>query len=152
MKVYGFGGKLSKGLYKVVNVTIDSERVFQLIASDSLCVIDSDYLVRNRHILARNELRSCPTASSDEISVIIGADLYYKVVTGVIKRLDDDLVAVETVYGWTLHGISDTSGEVSVNLCQTCDIGIKKFWDLELSGIVPGGNIENAASCEVAID
>ncbi|KAG0426521.1 hypothetical protein HPB47_026373, partial [Ixodes persulcatus] len=38
------------------------------------------------------------------IDILIGADNYWKAVTGSIKRLDEDLTAVETIFRWTLQG------------------------------------------------
>ncbi|KAG0439996.1 hypothetical protein HPB47_016440 [Ixodes persulcatus] len=39
-----------------------------------------------------------------DIDILIGADNYWKAVTGSIKRLAGDLTAVETIFGWTLQG------------------------------------------------
>lgn len=38
------------------------------------------------------------------ISLLIGADFYWKLVTGVIRRLSKNLTAVKTVFGWMVHG------------------------------------------------
>ncbi|KAG0427759.1 hypothetical protein HPB47_025210 [Ixodes persulcatus] len=38
------------------------------------------------------------------IDIPIGADNYWKAVTGSIKRPDEDLTAVKTIFGWTLQG------------------------------------------------
>ncbi|KAL1467384.1 hypothetical protein MTO96_042227 [Rhipicephalus appendiculatus] len=39
------------------------------------------------------------------ISVIIGSDNYWRIVTGKIERLSNDLCAVETIFGWLVQGI-----------------------------------------------
>ncbi|GFX19923.1 uncharacterized protein TNCV_1434831 [Trichonephila clavipes] len=44
-----------------------------------------------------------------EISILIGADYYYQVVTGRITRLNKNLVTVETLFGWSLQGQSTDS-------------------------------------------
>ncbi|KAG0425719.1 hypothetical protein HPB47_027148 [Ixodes persulcatus] len=56
---------------------------------------------------------SCSGFKRDiDIDVLIGADNYWKAVTGSIKRLDGDLTAVETIFGWTLQGPVRPSPEV----------------------------------------
>lgn len=39
-----------------------------------------------------------------ELSVLIGADFYWEMVSGRVKRLSDSLVAIETMFGWTVQG------------------------------------------------
>ncbi|KAL1486759.1 hypothetical protein MTO96_046826, partial [Rhipicephalus appendiculatus] len=39
------------------------------------------------------------------ISVIIGSDNYWRIGTGKIERLSNDLCAVETIFGWLVQGI-----------------------------------------------
>ena len=39
--------------------------------------------------------------------MLIGADLYYKFVTGPNVGLNDELIAVETMFSWVLHGPLD---------------------------------------------
>lgn len=39
------------------------------------------------------------------ISVLIGSDCYWRIVTGRIERLSSDLCAVETVFGWLVQGV-----------------------------------------------
>ncbi|KAH7958846.1 hypothetical protein HPB49_005718 [Dermacentor silvarum] len=38
------------------------------------------------------------------ISVLIGADYYWQLVSGRIRRLDDSLTTIESIIGWRLHG------------------------------------------------
>ncbi|GFQ72723.1 integrase catalytic domain-containing protein [Trichonephila clavata] len=40
----------------------------------------------------------------EPITILIGADNYYDVVTGKVKHLSKKLVAVETIIGWRLQG------------------------------------------------
>ncbi|KAL1458808.1 hypothetical protein MTO96_043451 [Rhipicephalus appendiculatus] len=39
------------------------------------------------------------------ISVIIGSENYWRILTGKIERLSNDLCAVETIFGWLVQGI-----------------------------------------------
>lgn len=81
------------------------------------------------------------------ISLLIGADFYWQIVTGEVMHISNSLKAVNTFFGWTVHGSSDTCAySVNVNLATVLhtqvdndnaleDHEIKKFWDLETIGI-----------------
>ncbi|KAH7942764.1 hypothetical protein HPB52_000956 [Rhipicephalus sanguineus] len=45
-----------------------------------------------------------------EISVLLGSDVYWKVATGRIDRLSSDLTALETKFGWTVQGAMELAG------------------------------------------
>lgn len=83
------------------------------------------------------------------ISLLIGADNYWDVVTGTIKRISG-LVAVETIFGWTLQGptgsksssilSSSTTGVMRVTVSNEGVNGelstqLRSFWELEHIGI-----------------
>ncbi|XP_064464132.1 uncharacterized protein LOC135375332 [Ornithodoros turicata] len=61
------------------------------------------------------------SAPSSAIWVLIGSDHYWKVVTGSTVRLSKDLVAVETLFGWTVQAAFRF---ISANELQA-------FWELE---------------------
>ncbi|KAH7943786.1 hypothetical protein HPB52_011737 [Rhipicephalus sanguineus] len=44
------------------------------------------------------------TFQEDEISVLIGSDIYWDVATGQITRLSPQITAAETLFGWTIQG------------------------------------------------
>ncbi|GFW80456.1 reverse transcriptase domain-containing protein [Trichonephila clavipes] len=70
-----------------------------------------------------------------EISILIGADYYYQVVTGRITRLNQSLVTVETLFGWSLQGHSTDSEDILTMSVIVNESNISKqlseFWDLE---------------------
>ncbi|XP_064461678.1 uncharacterized protein LOC135371619 [Ornithodoros turicata] len=82
---------------------------------------------------------------SDDIQILVGSDLYWSIVTGESQRIDDNLFAVNTIFGWTLQGPSEMSG----NLCATVGVfrltvdnnendvssQLQSFWALEHIGI-----------------
>ncbi|GFV16585.1 DUF1758 domain-containing protein [Trichonephila clavipes] len=74
-----------------------------------------------------------------EISILIGADYYYQVVTGRITRLNKNLVTVETLFGWSLQGQSTDSEDILTMSVIVNESNISKqlceFWDLENLGI-----------------
>lgn len=48
-----------------------------------------------------------PNLQADtEISVLVGSDLYWKVATGQIRRLTEELTAVHTLFGWMVQGLA----------------------------------------------
>ncbi|KAL1474029.1 hypothetical protein MTO96_038295 [Rhipicephalus appendiculatus] len=49
------------------------------------------------------------------IELLVGADHYWDVTTGSVKRVNERLVAVETVLGWVLQG-TDTTSVVAVDM------------------------------------
>ncbi|XP_077501027.1 uncharacterized protein LOC144111873 [Amblyomma americanum] len=85
------------------------------------------------------------------VCILIGADRYWDVTTGKVKRVSDKLVAVETIFGWTLQGIvskttattclTTTTGvmRILVTTQQDNDVlsrQLKSFWELKHLGIV----------------
>ncbi|GFW15507.1 uncharacterized protein TNCV_4656471 [Trichonephila clavipes] len=74
-----------------------------------------------------------------EISILIGADYYYQVVTGRITRLNKNLVTVETLFGWSLQGQSTDSEDLLTMSVIVNESNISKqlseFWNLENLGI-----------------
>ncbi|XP_054711322.1 uncharacterized protein LOC129220912 [Uloborus diversus] len=54
--------------------------------------------------LLRNLILADSLDSQQPVGILIGADYYYNIVTGHIKRLNKNLVAVETIFGWSLQG------------------------------------------------
>ncbi|GFX04648.1 uncharacterized protein TNCV_2773791 [Trichonephila clavipes] len=67
-----------------------------------------------------------------EISILIGVDYYYQVVTGRITRLNKNLVAVETLFGSDREEFLTMS--VIVNQSNISK-QLSEFWDLENLGI-----------------
>lgn len=93
------------------------------------------------------------SASNDEeleLSVLIGADHYWEVASGKIERLSESLVAIETIFGWTVQGPVPMS---SMSEASCLKIGIEEdtqisdqlrsFWEIESLGITH--NLEQRA-------
>ena len=93
--------------------------------------------------------------SSASIDVLLGADVYWKVVTGEVRRADNGPVAIATRLGWVLSGpitvAQDSSNVTSVQCVQSCVNRLpaplsdsddnqltqqsREFWELESLGI-----------------
>ncbi|GBO06495.1 hypothetical protein AVEN_211539-1 [Araneus ventricosus] len=80
------------------------------------------------------------SCSKEEVAVLVGADYYYNIVLGGIRRLKGQLVATETIFRWCLIGRDSDVRDVSVSLNIIIEEYlisglIKKFWELESLGI-----------------
>ncbi|XP_065306118.2 uncharacterized protein [Dermacentor albipictus] len=97
------------------------------------------------------------TQDGAEIGLLLGSDYYWEVTTGGVRRLDSGLVAVETIFGWTLQGITHTTESTAmyvstVGVLRVAVIGeedqddtaaqLKSFWQLEHIGIVDEGEAD----------
>lgn len=76
---------------------------------------------------------------SQEIEVLVGSDYWGQLVVGKPIRLNCDLFAVKTVFGWTLSGPVPGWRESGVAMaCTSLHVGeasVSDLWDLEVIGI-----------------
>ncbi|GFU17504.1 uncharacterized protein NPIL_61521 [Nephila pilipes] len=109
-----------------------------------------DKSIDNKFRHLRNvQLADCYEFNNKEISILLGADYYYEVVTGRITRLSKHLDAVETLFVWSLQGRNTSSEELFTISVITKESNISKklykFWNLENMGIETKlSNDENA--------
>ena len=83
------------------------------------------------------------SADDPELSVLIGADYYWSTVSGRVERLTDTLVALESVFGWSVQG-PVTMSSVTEATCMHIRIEeetlvsrqLKAFWEIESLGIL----------------
>lgn len=82
------------------------------------------------------------------VDIIIGQDQYWKFVRGGVIRGEDDLVALESLFGWLVTGswlvpVGTTNVQCmslqlfSGGLSDISEFSLKNFWDLESIGISP---------------
>ncbi|GFT14098.1 integrase catalytic domain-containing protein [Nephila pilipes] len=103
---------------------------------------DIDISIYSKHLKG---LKLADTTKRDaNVSVLIGAENYYDVMTGRIKRISRKLVAAESLYGWCLIGISgpsnkNSSDSFAMKVVVEEDISkqLEAFWQLENLGIEP---------------
>ncbi|XP_030584685.1 uncharacterized protein LOC115779925 [Archocentrus centrarchus] len=82
-------------------------------------------------------------ANDSELSVLIGADFYWSTVSGRVERLTDKLVALESVFGWSVQG-PVTMSSVTEAACMHVRIEeealissqLKAFWEVDSLGII----------------
>ena len=58
----------------------------------------------------------CVAESDVDEDMLIGADYFWSIVTGVVRRGEEGLVAMETKLGWVLPGIVSKNCHDSVSL------------------------------------
>ena len=86
--------------------------------------------------------------SDSQIDVLVGADHYWNLMAGEVKRGSKGPVAIKTILGWVLNGTfqSQSSIQTSVNLCDSyvlkisaieqksiCNDKFTRFWEIENS-------------------
>jgi len=82
---------------------------------------------------------------AEKIDIIIGADNYYNCATGNLQHVEKELKLIETIFGWTYHGIlhkSDHCESYSNTMFVSCvnidnSLDVRLFWDEQLAGILP---------------
>lgn len=58
----------------------------------------------HKHQLLPADVTPTGSSSTNEVDVLIGSDLYWKVTTGDIHRLTEGLTAMKTLCGWVVQG------------------------------------------------
>ena len=100
------------------------------------------------------DLNLADSKTMGEIDLLIGSDFHWSLVTGKIKRgKEEDLVAIETDFGWVLNGpinekianthvalVHEAPAHVMNVCCEPTKIeclenDLNKLWDLETLGI-----------------
>ncbi|GFR20411.1 DUF1758 domain-containing protein [Trichonephila clavata] len=90
-----------------------------------------------------------------EIGLLVGSDNYWKFVGNRIERLDESLVAVETIFGFCIHGsVSEDkdNDEASVNFVvskESISHQLNQFWQLENLGIEVEEDIKDISENEI---
>ncbi|UYV83583.1 hypothetical protein LAZ67_23001537 [Cordylochernes scorpioides] len=79
--------------------------------------------------------------SNTEIELLLGADVYAKLLTGKKIELESGPVALETKLGWTVSGkvlgnVQTTKSQSSVLSCLVRDATIQDLWRLDVIGIM----------------
>ncbi|XP_054713646.1 uncharacterized protein LOC129223104 [Uloborus diversus] len=94
---------------------------------------------------------NCP-----KIEMLIGSDIYGKILTGRVKQLKGGLTAICTKLGWTVCGVSDDfhKGKNASAFCTNLaiqDFKISDLWSLETIGILDANlNLNNSLEEKIA--
>ncbi|GFT60853.1 integrase catalytic domain-containing protein [Trichonephila clavipes] len=167
--IHGLFGGIEKGKipkkYRVNVNNIDKSFSFDLDVMDQekICVsipkISNPKIInkiKNSGILASdicfNENMCLYENDPNEIHMLIGADFAGRLLTGEIKQITENLVAIHTRLGWTLMG---ESGE-NTRRCETLlslhvsDLDISELWRLDTIGIKDLGENQSKRELEEA--
>ena len=143
LQINGFGG-YSEETCQNIEITIpwkDTSLPINLIASNSFMDITVNDVSRFHPLLKSNGLTPCHSPKS--VNIIIGSDNFYTFVTGNTIKLTNQAFAIETIFGWVLHGhINNINCNTYINnvnseLNEESPVDVEKFWDNELAGILP---------------
>ncbi|GFX70364.1 integrase catalytic domain-containing protein [Trichonephila clavipes] len=97
--------------------------------------------------------RLAQSVEHETLNLGVMGDYYYDAVTGKDKHLSKKLVAVETIFGWFLQ--SRNSGNQSslapsvIVLENLISDQLKKFWNLEVSGLIDSKNKSDVSENEL---
>jgi len=80
---------------------------------------------------------------SPEIEILIGSDVIVKIETGVSVQLQENLRAVESIFGWAVQGVNpatqywNSASQLSVSVSDmfVSDLSVEQLWSLETIGI-----------------
>ena len=143
--IQGFGQKQISENCQVVSASASSEVgdiAFNLIATDNMNSLSNVLNVDSTKFQFNEAINLCPPPST--IDVIVGADTYYQFVTGNTRKLSRNIFAIETIFGYAIHGTAEISHkDPTYNLVTLLsdnsleELNVKKFWNTELSGILP---------------
>ncbi|XP_064462022.1 uncharacterized protein LOC135372307 [Ornithodoros turicata] len=113
LSVFSFAATHPKH-YRCEQVTVRLESLFEsdsvvdltALGVDDLCHIVVPPLgIKTIRVMQERGLPFADTCHTAEIGVLVGADYYWKVVTGNVESLATDLIAVETIFGWIVQNV-----------------------------------------------
>ncbi|KAF8789814.1 hypothetical protein HNY73_007724 [Argiope bruennichi] len=150
LSVYSFGAKQAKEhSYNIVRVELKNREdpslrievealVTENISATTLPAPNNN-ITKTYNKLKHLQLADIIDNRGKNISILIGVDYYYEIVSGRIKRLNNKLVATETIFGWCLQGHVGLSNDLMTMkiVVDEKDISdqLKQFWDLENLGV-----------------
>ncbi|GFS32505.1 integrase catalytic domain-containing protein [Trichonephila inaurata madagascariensis] len=119
LSVYSFGAdEAQEKIYDVVKIRLENRDQpslnieIEALVTDKISATNLPAPETNIPKVYK-QLKSLQLADSNEykenkIVILIGSDFYFDVVTGRIKRLNNKLVASETIFGWCIQGQGET--------------------------------------------
>ncbi|XP_025831568.1 uncharacterized protein LOC112904800 [Agrilus planipennis] len=143
-----FGGGQSEVVahkeYRVRMQSLESDFACNFVALDQEVICGRIEPIENKkwlHELNEFNIRLTDVWDCDDpISILIGADVAGKILTGCRKELKSGLVAFETLLGWTIMGavrkenVRENSTVAAISLyVKNCDL--KDLWSLDVLGI-----------------
>ena len=164
MVIKAFGNNNEKNMrlneYRVClrSINNDTSFYFKVLAVPTLCSPIGgqriELAVDQHPFLKKLQLADNEKCDNKNVDLLIGADVYWQIVTGEIKKDDNSgLIAINSVLGWLISGpIKSENQSSSVNVTtshvmkieceERSDVilteSLQKFWDLDTIGISEG--------------
>ena len=158
LNINGFGGSVKENCTVVeIYINFNGEKMpINVIATRNFRDIKF-----GNHVSHYDKLKCrglSPIESFSSIDILIGSDYFYRFVTGSQVKLSPSLCGIETVFGWTIHG-KHSNRDLNFNCdCSNFNISfdnipecfsIEKFWDNELTGILPIEDCSTECNSEI---
>ena len=144
IKVASMDGKIKRNL-----IALDEPKVCGRIPSVSKGPWLRELKKKNIWLTDYNTPNSNP-----EIEILVGSDYWGSLMTGKFFRLSCGLIAMESVFGWTISGVSNNpkneeSHAMSITTAMLAQpMSIENLWSLETIGIKDSAEIKSAAEKE----
>ncbi|XP_040070543.1 uncharacterized protein LOC120843291 [Ixodes scapularis] len=149
-----FGGKKRERTYRRVQVILRNQHSGQKHMIDALethSISEQELPSPEKDVIEKME--ELGLTSGDDlngldcggVAILLGSEHYWECITGRILRLSNSLTAVETAFGWAIHGSTQlTSDTVSCSqvivLISAADEQepaiLRRFWELESVGVL----------------
>ncbi|UYV81864.1 hypothetical protein LAZ67_20002726 [Cordylochernes scorpioides] len=114
-----------------------------------------------RELASKKIQLSAFKAESDEVELLLGADINPKIATANMIRLSDDLIARETLLGWVVQGKTEgkfpdknpnqVHNSMLITSLMTQEIKVSDLWSLENIGVMDDGQAESKKESDQAI-
>lgn len=136
-------GAMKENLKIIVTVR-DQQKISQGISRFSSKNTKIWEELREKEIKVTDIGEDCP-----EIEILIGANVYGKILTGKTVQLDSGLTAIQTELGWTLIGKIEEEKRDAASMMVTTmtaqQVSISQLWDLDTIGIRDPVDVKTAA-------
>ncbi|XP_042142954.1 uncharacterized protein LOC120837386 [Ixodes scapularis] len=150
-----FGGKTSEQTYRRVQVILSNRltgQTYEIDALETRSICEQELPGPDEDILVNMEELGLTVGDDlnglecNGVGILLGSEHYWGCVTGRVRRLSENLTAVETAFGWAVHGRSQATAAV-VNCSQVIVLRaavsdqentavLRGFWELESMGVV----------------
>ncbi|XP_042145699.1 uncharacterized protein LOC121835512 [Ixodes scapularis] len=150
-----FGGKTSEQTYRRVQVVLSNRltgQTYEIDALETRSICEQELPGPDEDILVNMEELGLTVGDDlnglecNGVGILLGSEHYWGCVTGRVRRLSENLTAVETAFGWAVHGRSQATAAV-VNCSQVIVLRaavsdqentavLRGFWELESMGVV----------------
>ncbi|XP_059056338.1 uncharacterized protein LOC131850179 [Achroia grisella] len=154
-----FGGVVTKlenhRLFTLNCKSLDNKYKLQIEALEQKKICDNLPKVKPGILLSQLQAKGINITDCvdevTEISLLIGSDVLGSLYTGRSEHVSDNLVAIETKFGWVIQG--PTSGMYSIfTSVHACSFDIDDLWKLESIGIKDEAQVKSIRKREEEVE